>query len=671
MATASFQKNALVRYEGCIYRLRRIVADSLWQIEDEKIGRIREVPRTDLESAYANGALTFAAEGARAEDPPAPLAKVLRPDVDPKDIEQAKARRAYVLAVLDMPMTREKILPVIQRVAKTLGEAVIKSPSFTSLYEWVQRYNKAGRDISALMNQDSSKGNKSDRLPDELRTIVRDAVDRVYMVRERGTKQGALHAAQAAVLKENALRPDALKLRMPTLTMVRKDIRGRSAFDRHAARYGHMSALRAFRAVLGKTIPDKPLDRAEIDHTRMDLFVVDKDGNPLGRPWLTVCVDALTRCVLGFYLGFEPPSYLTVARCLKHAFLPKTDLRKRYPSIKSEWPSYGVMRTLVVDNGLEFHSESLEAACYYLGIEIQYTPRKMPWYKGIIERFQGTLNRAIAHGAPGTTFSDIFEKDDYDPAKHAVVELEQLREAINLWVADVYHQKEHRSLQTSPAAMWGSSIKPEEIELPEDPKRLDAVLGRVDFRMLTHKGIELEGLFYNSTDLRDLRMQHGDKLRVELRVDDGDIGRVVVFSPDKKTMVHAPVVSNAEGYALGMSAWQHKVCKKYAAEKIPEPASPEVWLKAKEAIRALFAGDTRKRKSRARQQRFGDGGSADAPAKAPASAPSSTSPAEQPQAPASPVVAFPGVKRRSFAVVLETRNAPDNKHTTTTAQENV
>jgi hypothetical protein len=31
------------------------------------------------------------------------------------------------------------------------------------------------------------------------------------------------------------------------------------------------------------------------------------------------------------------------------------------------------------------------------------------------------MNRAVAHGVPGTTFSNIFEKGDYNPAKHAVV----------------------------------------------------------------------------------------------------------------------------------------------------------------------------------------------------------------------------------------------------------
>lgn len=655
MATSSFHKNALIRYDGCLFRLRRMVGDALWQIEDEQSGRIREILRADLEIAYAKGALTFAREGARAGGPPPPLPKILRPDADPADVEKAKVKRAYVHAVVDLPMTKKVIVQAIEEVREKVGEAILTRPSFSSVYTWVKRYIRSGRDLSSLMDQSDAKGNRTSRVHDDLRRIIVEAVDTVFMVRERGTIRATLDAAQAAVIGENKLRPESLALPMPTRTMVRREVRSRSAFDRHAARHGHMAALRKFRTVLGKTMPTKPLDRAEIDHTRMDIFVIDGAGNPLGRPWLTVCIDTFTRCVLGICLGFDPPSHLTVARCLKHALVPKADLRTKYPAIRSEWPSHGVMRTLVVDNGLEFHSSALEAACYSLGIEIQYTPRKTPWYKGTIERFLGTVNRAIAHSTPGTTFSDIFEKDDYDPAKHAIVTLAVLEEGIHRWVADIYHQMPHRSLQTSPSAFWAASIRAEEIELPDDPAQLDAALGRIEFRTATHKGIELEGLFYNSTDLRDLRLQHGDTLRLELRVDDGDIGHVVALSPDKKHMLRVPVAANAKNYAPGMSAWQHKVCKRYAAEKIPKAGSPEVWLEAKAALRELFASGARKRTTQGGRRRVAE-------AVAPKTAVEAPTP-RVPEAAPAPLVHKPGLSRRpTFQAVLEDRT-PDNQAT--------
>jgi len=149
------------------------------------------------------------------------------------------------------------------------------------------------------------------------------------------------------------------------------------AFDRCLAREGRTVAVRRFRSVLGHRITDAPLQRAEIDHTLMDLMVVDDDsGLPLGRPVLTACIDDYSRCVLGINIGFEPASFLTVARCLKHAFMPKSNLKAQYPEVLNDWEAHGVMCELSMDNGPEFHSISLEEGCYSLGIEIHYSPRK-------------------------------------------------------------------------------------------------------------------------------------------------------------------------------------------------------------------------------------------------------------------------------------------------------
>jgi len=68
---------------------------------------------------------------------------------------------------------------------------------------------------------------------------------------------------------------------------------------------------------------------------------------------------------------------------------------------------------------------------------MHYSPRKKPWFKGKIERFFRTYNKGVAHGAPGTCFSNIFDRGDYDPVRHAVVTLSTLKKISRLWVAKV------------------------------------------------------------------------------------------------------------------------------------------------------------------------------------------------------------------------------------------
>jgi len=198
---------------------------------------------------------------------------------------------------------------------------------------------------------------------------------------------------------------------------------------------------------------------------------------------------------------------------------------------------------------------------------------------------------------------NIFDKEEYDPSKHAVIRLGKLQEVIRMWVVDVYHQKPHRTLNAPPAIVWQTSISQEDILLPDDPAQLDAIMGRSEERRLTHKGIELNGLLYNSPELTDLRRQLGDKLDVEIRVNDADLGQIIVLSPDKTRMFKANALTPE--YANGLSAWQHRVCKKFAANEL-EKYDATAWLEAKMAITSLIEEEFmhKKQKSRTKIARF-------------------------------------------------------------------
>ncbi|MFZ8444692.1 integrase catalytic domain-containing protein, partial [Staphylococcus aureus] len=50
------------------------------------------------------------------------------------------------------------------------------------------------------------------------------------------------------------------------------------------------------------------------------------------------------------------------------------------------WPCYGVPQVIVVDNGLEFHSQALQSLAMDLGLAVVFCPKYQPWYKGSIER---------------------------------------------------------------------------------------------------------------------------------------------------------------------------------------------------------------------------------------------------------------------------------------------
>jgi putative transposase len=596
VGTANFQRGATVRIEGVLHRFLQQVSN-FWQLKNLDTDLIVQKGYEELQRLHVERKLVFV-NGEKA--------KSSRPvfNSSPEQMELAKLRLHYVRAVLDIPNTASAMEPAILDAWKECKQRPENRPGWVTVYRWKKRYLEAGSDIHALVDNSFRKGNRKNKFPELVAEIVKAAIEDKFLSPERGTIQDAYNEALLRIHDENLLRIPATALPIPGRGFIKRLIDQIPAFEKHSARYGHDAALRRFRSVNGHRVFEAPLERAEIDHTILDLFVVDERASlPLGRPWITACIDACSRCILGIYIGFVPPSCLSVSKCLREAFLPKVGLHENFPKIKNDWPAHGVMRELVLDNGLEFHSDALETTCQSLGIEMHFSPRRIPWFKGKIERWFGALNHDLAQKIPGTTFSNIFERGDYDPTKHALVSLSTLTTMTRMWICDVYHQKSHSALHMSPDQKWKTSISPTNIRVPEDVAELELIMGRPDSRTLTHKGIELQGLFYNSPELQDLRRRHDATLRVDIRVDEGDIGHIFVIAPGSRQYFRVPALHFE--YANGLSSWQHDLFRSRARDWERENSSIG-WLEAKKEIAQLVEQDlsTLRKTSHKRHGRF-------------------------------------------------------------------
>src|SRR4029078_6127372 len=95
--------------------------------------------------------------------------------------------------------------------------------------------------------------------------------------------------------------------------LVRKMIARREAYDLCAKRYGSREAEGIMTRVGIGPQAEYPLAEVEVDHTSLDVIVVDpKTNQPLGRPWLSILLDRYSRAIVGFSLSFHPPSWTTV-----------------------------------------------------------------------------------------------------------------------------------------------------------------------------------------------------------------------------------------------------------------------------------------------------------------------------------------------------------------------
>jgi putative transposase len=213
------------------------------------------------------------------------------------------------------------------------------------------------------------------------------------------------------------------------------------------------------------------------------------------------------------------------------------------------------------------------------------------------------MNHDLIQGNPGSTFSNILDRDNYNPNQHAVVMLSTFRELLHKWVIDVYLQTPHRGIRDTPAHRWHSERRDLPPPLPPSAAELDVVLGMTVQRVVFHYGIELEGLKYNGPELGELRRRLGTKAKIELTFDPGDLGHINVMDPQRGTYIFVPAVDQA--YATGLSLWQNRVIRRYSRLQLRGRTDAVALSEAKAAIRALVDRDlnrkalhTRKRHAR-------------------------------------------------------------------------
>lgn len=609
MAVASFSPQQIITITGEAYEILRMVSDKEWQLEHTTSGRIISKTDRELLGHYVAGELKFILQNQSAENLVQKHTKQIDSieSIDPNLKSEAITRLAYVRAIEESGTTTytpSSLNPIIEKV-HTKIKAPETPPNWSTINRWRKRYIEGGKDIRALVPKLQQKGNRTRRYGDKLLELIRKAIHSRYMTRERPTMIDTYYDAVELVRKENLLRPKEIHLPIPTKALVKKEINSIPAYDRHAARHGIQAAKMKFRSVLGHNFSERPLQTAEIDHTILDMMVVDDESMlPLGRPTLTVCQDVMSRCILGFYVGFEPPSFVTVAQCLKQSILPKVTTKEDHPSVSNSWECHGVMETLVVDNGLEFHSANLEALCLPFGINIQFCPRKQAWFKPHVERVIQTMNCNVAHGNPGSTFSNILEKDDYDAAQKATITLSTFIEIIHIWVIDIYHQDVHRTLDQKPIEVWRENVSQMHTNLPADPNDMDCLTGSATTRDISHKGVNINNLLYNSREIEDLRKQIGAEIKnVTIRYNESDLGYIYVIHPVNGTQIKVPALN--QPYAKGLSLWQHKVCKRFAKTHLSR-TDIEGLAQAKALIRELIERDFGKKKikSRSKATRF-------------------------------------------------------------------
>lgn len=543
----------------------------------------------------------------------------------PEAKQSETARRFnYVRKAVEsgIQLTNENLRKIIIEVAQEINDKHLISAS--TLRRWIKRYQNSEGDVRALApsfrpgNRKTKFGIARDQpvtlreqeKANELNSIVETVVNESYMKMERLSVEAVYDALQIRLFEINRFRSESEKLVAPSKVGLYKYVNRIDEYERDRARYGKRIADMKHAQYMSGPEVIRPLQRAEIDNTVLPFMVVDFERRlPIGRPTYTSMIDKYSNCVLGRYIGFEPPSANTIMQCLRHAILPKTYIQKLYPKIENSWDAYGVPETIACDNGLDFLSGHFANVCLQLGTSIDYMPVRKPWYKALIENHFGVINKKLLSRIPGKTFSNIIDKADYDPSKHAVISLEALVEITDTWTVDVYHQEiqrgyEHTGPQRIPALSWKEGIEKAPLRIPPTEDELNVLLRMIDHRTVSKNGIEIFGLRYNDPALSLIRRQIKSG-KVEVRYDASDLS--IIYVSDIENGVYIPVPALDQAYAKDLSLYQHNIIKRYVRNYLRSQVDSSTLLAGKARIQEIVAQEfklTKLIRSRSKIARF-------------------------------------------------------------------
>lgn len=533
-------------------------------------------------------------------------------------------KRKYIRAVMNArleQMNEETLQPIITEAGKTAGCNGMPDPHppswKTFLYRWLAPFLKSGEDFRVLIPRYKGRGNETPKFvgvkkrkgetyslgerqkAEKFRELINEVKEEKLIAGQRCSIGTICDAINLRVMETNEFRGEEHKLPLPSRSGLYAFFgRTLDEYEKEVLRRGKKYADQKFRENKQSPIVTRPLERTEIDHTLLDLMVIDTEVMlPIGRPNFTSHIDTYTGMDLGFFASFNCPGYLAVMHCLKHSILPKTYVKNRYPSVKHTWPCYGIPETVVVDNGPEFHSGSLEEAAIQLGFIIQYRPKGDSWYGGTVERHFREINQGLLHRQPGTTFSNVLDKGDYNPSKNAIISFSDFMEMSHIFLVDIYPRQRHRGLKVDrfqrgklrdievvPVKLWGKAIEMYPPALPPHRDELLVLIGELEHRTISSSGIELDGLFYNNEKLSALRREIPKGRKVVLKRDLDDLSRIHVRTKDGD-YIQVPAVN--QEYTDNLTLWQHKKIKEFAAQRARETVDIHDLLRAKQTIQEI------------------------------------------------------------------------------------
>ena len=404
---------------------------------------------------------------------------------------------------------------------------------------WLQRYRQAealhGDGYAGLLPRFQDCGNRKSKLPEQTRALMAKIIGTDYATIKQKRKFHAYGMLVRACESEGIAAPSYKTFSAAINRSLQSDL----VFKRRGRRAAYQ--LEPPYLELHLTTPrhgDRPFHICHADHTELDLEIVcSNTARNLGRPWLTILIDAFSRRLLAFCLSFDPPSYRSCMMILREC----VRRHGRLPQI------------LVVDGGKEFDSVYFETLLARYECTKKTRPPAKPRFGSVCERLFGTSTQMIYSLAGNTQITRNVRQvtASVDPKNHAVWTLEFLRSRLCEWAYEFYDTTMHPALGQTPRDCFilglqrCGSRRHRQIQY-DDEFRMMTLPTTTKGTALVHcgKGVKINHLHYWSTVFRDPAVE---RTRVPVRYDPYDAGTAYAYVGNRWVSCYSEYFSSFRG----------------------------------------------------------------------------------------------------------------------------
>jgi putative transposase len=436
-----------------------------------------------------------------------------------------------IAAEQDLRVTNLRCCAVRGYLRDGLCDADASVPSRT-LRRWAAKYRAAeqkyGNGYVGLLPRTSHRGNSTQRLPESTRLLMNEFIAGDYET----VKQKSMYISWIGLKRAC----EARNMQAPSYKTFSLAVHGKAGFRQTLKRQGHRAAYvqEPFYTELDLKTPrhgDRPFEIGHIDHTELDVEVISAHtGQVLGRPWMTLLIDAFSRRVLAFYVTFDAPSYRSCMMILREC----VRRHGRLPQI------------VVLDGGREFDSVYFETLLARYECTKKTRPPAKARFGSVCERLFGITNTRFIHNLAGNTQITRNVRQvtkSVNPKQHATWALPELYDYLAEYLYEIYDTIEHPALGQTPRDAYQRGLA------ETGTRSHRRIADDLEFQMWTlpttakgtakvapGRGVKINHVYYWSEALRDPTIEHS---QAGVRYDPFDAGVAYVFAGGRWVRCHS------------------------------------------------------------------------------------------------------------------------------------